>query len=129
VFSEGESGEGAKKRKVTHICGRQIDGRCKKEKGHAYLWKANRRKGKKRERSRIFVEGKSTEGAKKEKGHAYLRKANRRKVQKRERSRIFAEGKSTERQKKRKVTHICGRQIDGEAKKEKGHLCGGGFGL
>ena len=65
-------------------------------------------RGQKRERSRIFVEGKSTEGAKKEKGHAYLRKANRRKVQKRERSRIFAEGKSTERQKKRKVTSAAG---------------------
>jgi len=76
-------------------------------------------RGQKRERSHIFAEGKSTEGAKKEKGHAYLWKANRRKVQKRERSRIFAEGKSTEGAKKRKVTHICGREIDGGAKKRK----------
>ena len=67
-----------KKRKVTHISGRQSDGGAKKEKGHAYFWKAKRQRSEKRERSRIFLEGKATEEQKKRKvTHVSVRQSDR----------------------------------------------------
>ena len=113
MFLEDIATEGSKKRKVTHFSGSHSDGGAKKEKGHAYFWKAKRQRSKKRKRSRMFLEAIATEGskkrkvthisgrqsdggAKKEKGHAYFRKAKRRRCEKRERSRIFLEGKATE---------------------------------
>ena len=61
MFLEDIATEGPKKRKVTHFSGSHSDGGAKKEKGHAYFRKAKRRRCEKRERSRIFLEGKATE--------------------------------------------------------------------
>ena len=92
MFSEGKATEGLKKKKVTHVFGRQSDGGAKKEKGHACFQEAKRRKYPKRKRSRMFPGGEATEGqkkrkvthvsrrrsdggGKKEKGHALFRRA------------------------------------------------------
>ena len=60
-FPEDIATEEQKKRKVTHVSGRQSDRGAKKEKGHACFREAKRQRGKKRERSRMFTEGKATE--------------------------------------------------------------------
>ena len=120
-FPEGVATEGAKKRKVTQFSGRHSDGGAKKEKGHAYFWKAKRQRRKKRKRSRSFPEDIATEVRKKRKVTLVSGRQSDRGAKKRERSHKFPEDIATEEQKKRKVTHVSGRRSDGGAKKEKGH--------
>ena len=91
MFLEGKATEEQKKRKVTQVSGGRSDRGGKKEKGHAYFWKAKRQRGQKRKRSRSFPEAIATEvrkkrkvthisgrqsdrGVKKGKGHAVFRK-------------------------------------------------------
>jgi len=48
MFPEDIATEGPKKRKVTQVSGGRSDRGGKKEKGHAYFWKAKRQRSKKR---------------------------------------------------------------------------------
>jgi len=54
IFQESKATEARKKRKVTHVSGKQSDGGVKKEKGHACFQKAKRQSRCKGERSRML---------------------------------------------------------------------------